>query len=171
MSKFIETKEIELQGLGFVFHSGGILKSRENGYDFLENEFWEPEDVCKYVNKGDMTAFCTGSPGSYNLNFYNGVQSDNEGEDNKKYAAEVHLAIKIDSGILYIRDLYELSEWDRECKETEFLSLDNGIYLLSAYKNEITSDEFYENGQDIDIFLHKVEEMPKLDFDNVPMLF
>lgn len=167
MNEINEYREIEIEGLGIVFHSGGILKMRQDGYDFLENEFWNPEHVSRHVNAGDITAFCTGSPGIYHLKFNTECPGR---EEMNEYVAKVQIGILIDDGILYIRDLYDLMEWDSKCEDAEKIFLDNGIYLLTAYENRISDREFYESGQDIYIHIEKVEKMLDLNYEEVPML-
>lgn len=167
MSDITLEKDIEIEGMGIVFHSGGILKTHFNGYDFLNEEFWNPKDVAKHVKKGDITALCTGSPGLYHLKFKKGYPTT---EELRPYAAAARIGIIIDTGKLYIRDLYDLEEWDCDCNNAINITLENGIYIVTAVEDRISDEEFYQFGQDIQLFLERVETMPTLNWDGVPML-
>ena len=42
-----------------------LLPFWKQDYDFLSNDFMNPQDIAKHVMKGDVTGFNTGSPGKY----------------------------------------------------------------------------------------------------------
>ena len=67
------------------------------GSDFLRAEFSAPEDVARHVRLGDVTGFCTGSPGTFELKFRNGYPSADIDRD---YPVSIRLGIQVSGGEL-----------------------------------------------------------------------
>lgn len=166
MEKIETDKEIYIEGLGIVFHSGGVISEIEEGTNYLETEYWEPSDVARHIKKGDMVGFCTGSPGNYILKFRSGYPDE---QINKEYPIGIRLGIVIDDNTLYIRDLYELFEWNSECDDDMKVVLENGAYHITL-QTQIPQSGVYGDDQEIYVFLQKLDEMPLLNWQGVPQL-
>lgn len=155
---------IYISGMGIVFHSGGILKEIEEGQDFFETDFNEPEQVANHIKKGDIVGFCTGSGGDYVLKFRKGYPDAGIVE---KYPIGARLAIIIDDGKLYIKDLFELMDWSSYCEN--ILELENGIYHITLC-TQVPPSGIYGDDQEIYVYLQELDEMPLLVWDDVPQL-
>lgn len=167
MRKIDKVVDIDIQSMGIVFHSQQVLSEYSTGYNFLEKEFWSPSDVVKHVKNGDVTGLCVGSPGVYHLFFHNG---NPQKEELDAFESIATIGIRVDNRKLYIRDLYELDEWTQDCEESICIEFENGIYRMTAGIERISDDEFFDCGQDIHIYFEKVDQMPDLKWDGVPML-
>lgn len=156
--------KIYISGMGIVFHSGGVGSAIKEGEDYFNKEYSEPEMVAEHVKKGDMVGFCTGSGGNYILRFREGYPDE---QLINKYPLGARLAIVIDDGNLYIRDLFDLLDWRKECDKK--ISLDNGIYHITL-NTAIPSTGYYGDNQVIYVYLQKLQEMPLLAWTGVPQL-
>ena len=156
--------DMSISGLGFVFHSGEVMEEIEEGYDYLQNEYWEKEKVAEHVRKGDMVGLCTGSPGRYILRIR---ESSPDPVTMMLYPLRVHLGIRIDNGKMYIRDLYDLLSWTRECPSNQQISLKNGYYDMKIC-SAVPNSGIIGDSQEIVIFLEKVKQMPELRWNGVP---
>lgn len=164
----MEQKEIkfQLEGLGFVFHSGKIMQEIEEGYDFLRNEFWENTKVANHAMKGDMIGLCTGSPGTYNLT----IRLGNPEDDDSIMVSHPHrlrLGIEITDNYMYIRDLYELLEWHSECRDECKVWLENGFYEMKIL-TAIPESQIIGDNQELLIYLEKKKSMPSIEILGVP---
>lgn len=155
---------IYISGMGIVFHSGKIIGEIAEGEDFLSSQFTKPEDVAAHIKKGDIIGFCTGSGGDYILKFREGYPDDSVAEN---YPIGARLAIVIDDGRLYIRDLFDLMDWSEFCEES--IELDNGIYHITLLTARPESG-IYGDNQEIYVYLQKLNEMPALSWSGVPQL-
>lgn len=157
---------VYIAGLGIVFHSGGIAKTIPEQYDYLRNEYWEAAKVAEHIRKGDMVGFCTGSPGDYILKFRPGYP---DASIEKAYPIGIRLGICVDDGKIYIRDLYELMEWSKECDENMQIELENGIYHITL-QTQIPESGIVGDNQIIYVYLNELDEMPQLMWQGVPQL-
>lgn len=155
-----------IEGLGIVFHSGGVARGIAEGVNYLETQYREPARVGAHIRKGDMVGFGTGSPGDYILKFRAGYPDENI---EKEYPVGIRLGICIDDGTLYIRDLYDLISWQKECDENMQLHLKNGFYHITL-QSRMPSSGIVGDNQEIYVFLNQLEEMPKLMWNGVPQL-
>lgn len=168
MDKVInEDIKIFIEGMGIVFYSDYAVKDIKEGEDFFKNEYENPYSVGKHIRKGDIVGFCTGSGGDYILKFRSGKPSD---ELKSKYPIGICLAIIVDGGTLYIKDLFDLMEWSAECPKNQILNLDDGIYEMRVHTT-VPASGFYGDDQIIYIHLNKVNKMPELPWCGVPPLY
>lgn len=157
---------VSTTGIGIVLHSGNVAKQIPDRYNYLQNEYWESKKVAEHIRKGDMVGFCTGSPGNYILKFregYPGVEIE------EKYPISIRLGICVDDGKIYVRDLYELLEWNKECDESRQLSIKNGYYHITL-QTQVPSSGILGDNQTIYVFLNELDEMPQLRWNGVPQL-
>ena len=153
--------------MGIVFHSGGIAKNIKDGTNYLQTEYWNTIQVVEHIKKGDMVGFCTGSQGDYILKFREGYPNE---QMDMIYPISIRFAIIIDDETLYIRDLFDLTDWGSYCDEKYKLHIENGIYHITL-NTKIPSSGIYGDNQEIFVFLQKLDEMPKLTWKGVPQLY
>lgn len=162
------SKSIRLltSGMGVVIHSPWATADIKQGADFFSNEFSDPLDVAKLVNSSRIAAFCTGSPGAWNLQV-----SSNQPDEAALMQAEykVRLGVEVRDRALQIRDIFELMSWDAECDAEQMIRLPDGFYRITAYTSRPPSGIL---GDDQDIHLH-LEAVPgpvMLTHQGVPQL-
>lgn len=153
---------VDISGLGFILYSPPAVSHIPEGSDYLEKHF----DVARHVMACQLTAFCTGTPGSFRLRFRDGPR-----DEQAVYAADfkLRLGLEVHEGVICIRDLYDLMQWFAECPESQQLPMADGWYRLTVYTSRPPSGIFGDN-QVIDIHLEAMQEKPKLRWEGVPTL-
>lgn len=156
--------DISIAGMGIVLHSGGVAATIPEKYDYLRNEYWEATKVAEHIQKGDMVGFSTGSPGNYTLKFRDGYPNN---QVESEYPIGIRLGICVDDEKIYIRDLYELLEWNKACSKQ--IKVKNGIYHMTL-QTQIPESGIVGDKQIIYVYLNKLDEMPQLMWKGVPQL-
>ena len=149
---------VDISGLGFILYSPPAVSHIPQGSDYLEQHFWQPEDVAKHVMAGQLTAFCTGTPGSFRLRFHDGPRDD-QAVDASDY--KLRLGLEVHESVICVRDLYDLMRWSAECPEAQQLPIADGWYRLTVYTSRPPSGILGDN-QAIDIHLEAMQEKPTL---------
>ncbi|MBT9774991.1 hypothetical protein GPL15_00520 [Clostridium sp. MCC353] len=158
---------LDIDGMGIVLYSPGAVKDIPISYNFLMQEFNRPEDIGKHIRKGDVTAFCTGSPGRYCLKFRDGYPGLQMSED---YPIAIRLGIQVSGGKIHIIDLFWLMDFDPQCPQEQTLDIADGYYHITALTKKPVSGRWGDN-QIIYIYLNELPEMPELTWNGAPMLF
>jgi hypothetical protein len=157
---------VDISGLGFILYSPPAVSHIPEGEDYLQKHFWEPEVVARHVMACQLTAFCTGTPGSFRLRFRDGPY------DERPVAAadfKLRLGLEVRQGVICIRDLYDLMQWSAECPVSQQLPVADGWYRLTVYSSRPPSGILGDN-QVIDIHLEATRRQPKLRYEGVPSL-
>jgi len=157
---------VDISGLGLILYSPPAVRHIPEGSDYLNNYFWQAEDVVRHVMECQLTAFGTGTPGSFLLRFRDGPR------DEQAAAAadfKLRLGLEVHEGVICVRDLYDLMKWFAECPESQQLPMANGWYRLSVYSSRPVSGILGDN-QVIDIHLEPLRAKPKLRWEGVPSL-
>lgn len=87
--------QLSTSGPGIALFSPGMTTGIPEGSNFLMEEFVRPEDIGRHVRAGDVTAFCTGSPGNYHLRFLGGYPDEETGGE---YPVALRLGVEIRAG-------------------------------------------------------------------------
>ncbi len=153
-------------GLGIVFYSPFAVAGIEEGEDYFSNSFQKPNEVAAHAMKGDIATFCTGSGGDFLLVVYDGRV-----DDGAVQAAEfkIRLCLEVRGTEVCFRDVYDLTDWRKECPSSQKMPLADGFYCVTAYSSTPESGMI---GDDQIIYIHfeKVGEKPNLKWDGVPQL-
>ena len=155
-----------IDGMGIVLYSAKVMSCVEPGTNFLETEFWDGPKVAEHVLKGDITAFCTGSPGEYDLHFLSGYPTD---EEDERLPVAIRLGIEVRGGSLQFCDLFWLSNWDPNFPPEQVLPLPDGFYHVTVCTRRPDSGRWGDH-QEIAVYLQPLEAMPKLKWFGVPLL-
>lgn len=158
---------LDIDGMGIVLYSPGMVDNIPMGSDFLREEFSAPEDVARHVSLGDVTGFCTGSSGNFVLKFRNGYPPADIDRD---FPVSIRLGIQVAGGELRVIDLFWLSEFDPDCPEEQTVVLEDGFYHITLNTRKPESG-IWGDGQVIYVHLNKLPEMPQLAWPGVPFLF
>lgn len=158
--------DLQIQGLGFILYSPPAVAHIPEGSNYLQEHFWNPQDVVQHVTGGQLTGFCTGSPGDYQLRFHQGVP-----EEETLYAADhqLRVALQVHGGVICIRDLYDLMDWTPKCPTAQQLELPDGWYRLTVYSSTPDSGIVGDN-QQIDLVFERTAEQPVMRWNDVPLL-
>ena len=159
--------KLYVDGMGIVIYSNMAMKNVNEGEDFFKNEFFTPESVAQHIKKGDITGFCTGTGGQFNLKIREGYP-DNETE--KQFPVSIRLAIDVRGNIVSIIDLAWLTEWSNDVPEMQQIIVEEGIYHLTILTCKPKSG-IWGDDQDIYIYFNRLKNMPELSWDGVPQLF
>jgi hypothetical protein len=157
---------VDISGLGFIIYSPPAVRHIAEGSDFLEKHFWQPQDVARHVMDGQLTAFCTGTPGSFRLRFRDGPR-DEQAVDAADF--KLRFGLEVHEGVMCIRDLYDLMRWSAKCPASQQLPMADGWYRLTVYSSRPASGILGDN-QVIDIHLEVMREKPTLCWEGVPSL-
>jgi hypothetical protein len=160
----METIRMSIAGLGFVLYSPFAMKDVRPGSSFLDEHFWEPEDVAALVNACTVTGFCTGSPGDYQLRIHHGSPEERFVAN---AAYKLRLGLEVRDRSLHVRDLYDLDKWDPQCPDGQRLDIPDGFYRITVASTP-TDDPHDE--QTIDLWFERWTERPKIRHAGVPML-
>ena len=157
---------LDIAGLGMILYSPPAVTHIAEGSDYLTEHFSRPEDVARHVMACELTAFCTGSPGSFRVQFLNGQpnESDVQSADFK-----LRLGLWVRDRTICLRDLYDLMEWSKECPPLQRVSVVDGWYRLTVFSSRPVSGRLGD-GQVITISLEPVARKPMLRWDGVPQL-
>jgi hypothetical protein len=157
---------VEIRGLGLLLYSPPAVAHIAEGADYLQSHFWEPADVARHVMECQLTAFGTGSPGSFRLRF-----ADGPPDEQVVQAAEfkLRLGLQVRDGTVCVRDLYDLMEWSAECPATQQIPLADGWYQLTVFSSPPPSG-ILGDGQVIEVALERVGRKPALRWEGVPSL-
>src|SRR5262245_12569688 len=100
---------LDIAGLGLILYSPPAVAHIPEGTNYLRAHFWKPADVARHVTEGQLTAFCTGSPGAFRLRF-----ADGPPDESAVRASEfkLRLGLQVHGGRVCVRDLYELLAWE-----------------------------------------------------------
>ena len=100
------------------------------GADYLQSHFWKPADVARHVMECQLTAFGTGSPGTFRLRI-----ADGPPDEQAVHAAafKLRLGLQVKGGTGCVRDLYDLMEWSAECPVAQEFPVADGWHRLTAF--------------------------------------
>jgi hypothetical protein len=164
----IDGREITLDvaGLGIVFHSPRAADHIPEGADYLASNYTTEQQVQAHIQKGSIVGFGTGSPGTFVLRFHSGYPDERFVQ---KCEFKLRLGLECRGGLVCFRDLYELMDWRAACPPKQTLQLDDGYYHVTLCSNRPPSGILGDN-QEIDFFLQKLREFPRLATEGVPTL-
>src|SRR4051812_6118742 len=126
---------LDIRGLGLILYSPPAVAHIAEGMDYLRAHFWKPTDVARHVMECRLTAFGTGSSGTFLLRFAIGPP-----DELAVRAAEfkLRLGLQVRDGAVCVRDLYDLAEWSAECPWGQQLSVADGWYRLTVFGSSPT---------------------------------
>lgn len=156
-----------IDGLGIALYSPGMVTEIADGSNFLMDEFNRPEDIGGHIRKGDITAFCTGTPGQFELRIRNGYPSE---EIMGKFPVAIRLGIQVKGGSIHIVDLYWLMEFSTECPVEQIVEMSDGFYDITVLTRKPESGVWGDN-QTIYLYFHELPQMPELVWNGAPPLF
>jgi hypothetical protein len=157
---------LEIGGLGLILYSPPAVAHIAEGANYLQAHFWERAAVARHIMDCQLTAFCTGSPGTFRLRFKDGLPDESDFQ-----AAEfkLRLGLQVHGGMVCVRDLYDLLAWSAECPPDQQFPVADGWYRLTVYSSRPSSG-ILGDGQLIEVALERVECKPALRWEGVPSL-
>lgn len=156
---------LDISGLGIIFYSKSSTNQIKEGEDYLASSYELPHQVAEHVTNGTIVGFGTGSPGEYNLYIRDGYPN-NDVLINSDFKLRLGVVVK-DNGI-WFRDLYDLMYWNSDCSIEQFLELDNGFYHVTLC-GDMPESGVLGDEQVINMYFNKVDSMPDLMYNGVPM--
>src|SRR5947209_8746739 len=123
---------IDIRGLGLILYSPPAVGHIAEGADYLRDHFWEPADVARHVMECQLTAFCTGSPGTFRLRF-----TDGPPDTAAVQAAEfkLRLGLQVRGSTVCVRDMYDLMAWSADCPAAQQFPAADGWYRLTVFSS------------------------------------
>ena len=161
-----EVIEAEIDGLGFVLYSPFAVKKIKEGEDFFSKYLLDAHSAGKMAEECKIVPFCTGSPGNYTIRVLMGLPTD-EQKLNYDYRLQVGLIVRDNE--LYIRDVYDLMDWTKECGLNQRIEMESGFYIVTLLTSVPQSGIIGDN-QIIDMFFHKLNFFPAMKHNGVPFL-
>lgn len=149
-----------------ILYSPPAVAHIPDGADYLRDHFWQPADVARHVNAGQLTALATGSPGSFRLRFTFGSPDESAV---RAARFKLRLALQVREQTVCVRDLYDLLDWVSECPLAQQFPAADGWYRLTVFSSPPNSG-ILEDGQVIDVVMEPVDCPPAVHWDGVPTL-
>ena len=162
-----QTVHFVIDGLGIAFFSAKAMENVAPGTDFFTAEFNDPKQIAAHIQKGDITAFCTGTGGDFDLHFCTSYPTP---EIKEQYPVSVQLGLEVQGGSVRFCDVYWLMDWDDDFPEDQVIPMDDGFYALTAC-TRMPESGYWGGDQTIYIYFAKVDSMPKLPWTGIPYLF
>lgn len=159
--------QLTIDGLGIVIYSNQAMNYIQEGEDYFSKEFATPEKVANHIKKGDIIGFNTGSSGKYNIKVRYGYPDKNILDD---YPVAIRLALDVKGNEVSFIDLYWLMEWSDFVPDEQKIMVHEGIYHVTVLTRKPSSGIWGDN-QEIYFYMNKIDEMPELQWDGVPLLF
>lgn len=157
---------LDIAGLGLILYSPPAVAHIAEGSNYLQPHFYTPEDVARHVMAGQLTGFCTGSPGSYRVRFHHNPPTE---QTVAAVEFKLRLALEVHAHVVCVRDLYDLLQWEAACPAEQQVQLANGWYRLTVLSSYARSGGPGDN-QLIHIHLEPVAQKPVLQCNGVPLL-
>jgi hypothetical protein len=157
---------LDIVGIGIVFFAPPAVAGIREGEDFLEDRYTSPADVAAHVNACAISGFCTGSPGRYSLNVFQGVPTP-EAMERSQFKAR--LGLEVGDGCVHFRDLYDLMNWHAASPNEQVVRMPDGFYSVTALSS-LPASGVAGDGQSIDLYFKSVSEKPALRWEGVPLL-
>src|SRR5262245_53772260 len=114
---------LDICGLGLILYSPPAVAHSAEGANYLRAHFWEPADLARHVMDRKLTAFGTGSPGTFRLRFADGPPDESAVAT---AAFKLRLGLQVQGGTVCVRDSYDLMEWSAECPAEQQVPVADG---------------------------------------------
>lgn len=158
--------ELEIAGLGIILYSPEHAQHLMAGEDYLASSYSSEEDVQRHIQAGTIVGFATGTPGRFHLSFLSG----DPGEELLQNADfKLRLGLHCLGGMVCVRDLYDLMDWEPACPETQVIGLEDGYYRLTLCSDTPPSGVLGDD-QNIDIYFERLDGLPDLAEHGIPTL-
>ena len=157
---------LDVSGLGIVFFSPAFVAAIPEGEDFLSSHYTLPADVAASVNACTISAFCTGSSGTYVLEVQGGAPSK-EAVEAAQFSLQLGLEVR--GGAVHFRDLYDLMNWTQVTPESQVFELADGFYLVTVLSS-LAASELAGEDQRIEVHFESTSAKPQLNWTGVPQL-
>lgn len=158
---------LDIDGMGIVFFSAQTMKYVAPETNFLSTEFTQPSQIADHIKKGDITAFCTGSSGSFDICFLMGYPTADMLE---KFPVSIRLALDVQGGSIQFCDLFWLSKWNTDFPKDQVISMPDGFYDVTVC-TRLPESGYWGEDQTILMYFNKVGALPDLSWTGVPYLF
>jgi hypothetical protein len=158
--------KLDIEGLGIILYSSFAVASIQKGEDYLTTHYQDDIQIQPHIQNGTIVGFGTGSSGTYLLKVLDGYPPDQMMD---QFQYKHRLAIHVKDRTVYIRDLYDLLDWDPHCPPNQTLELEDGIYHITLLSRKPKSGIIGDN-QEILMYFQKLDQMPKLATEGIPML-
>lgn len=156
---------LDINGLGIIMYSDFATSHILEGEDYFSKNYQKPQHVANHIMQGSIVGFCTSSSGRYILKFRSGYPLESKLASSE---FKLRLGIDIRDSKMSIRDLYDLISWRESCPINQCVELENGYYHITLYGDVPNSGVLGDN-QIIYVYLNKLDSMPVLRYDGVPM--
>jgi hypothetical protein len=163
----MEKVKIRTIGPGIFFYSPFAASEIKEGEDYLASGFENPKMVEDQAVLGRLVGISLGTPGDFIIEIYNGYPEEGH-LTNSPY--KLRAGIEVRDRKICVRDIFDLMSWTASVPNERIIELDNGFYHMTFLGDEPEFGIFGDE-QVIELYLNKLEEMPKLKFNGVPTLF
>lgn len=157
---------LHFEGPGFVVYSPFAMAGTTAGARFLDEHFTQPADVAAAVRAGRLAGCCTGSPGTYRVELFDGAPDMGM---LARYTWWIRLALEVRDRSVCVRDLFDFARWSPGCPTTQRIEMADGFYRL-AVGTRPTNSGIVGDDQDVAIAFERVDELPALTWTGVPFL-
>lgn len=151
---------------GILLYSPFAAAQIQEGENYFEARYLEPEDVAAHVRAGSLVGFLTEAPGTFILRFFEG---EPEADEVAGHPFRIALPLEVRDETLCVRDVDDLCSWQRECPAAQRLATEDGYYRVLLLSKRPPSGELGDD-QEILVFLDRRKALPKSTWQGVPTL-
>lgn len=151
---------------GILLYSPFAAAHVQEGENYFESKYLEPEDVAAHVRAGTIVGFLTEAAGTFVLRFFEGEPDAGELEENPFRMA---LALEVRDGTFCVRDVDDLCAWEAACPPAQKVAARDGYYHLLLLSRRSPSGELGDD-QEILVFLDRRDVLPRIVWPGVPTL-
>lgn len=166
MKRHLGTVELGTRKPGILLYSPFAAAHIQEGENYFDPQYSQPQQVAAHVRKGTLVAFQTEEPGTFVLRFFLGNPDRGEAAG---YPFQIALGIEVRDRMLCVRDVDDLCAWVGDCPEHQQIAVDDGFYHLLLLSRRPPSGELGDD-QEILIFLEPRSALPAIVWPGVPAL-
>lgn len=157
--------KLEISGMGIIIYSDYAVSHIADGEDYFSTNYYSGEQVLKHVYDGSIVGFCTSTPGTFILKIRSDYPSESELEC-ADYCMRLGICVKGQK--IYFNDLFALMNWNSDYTDIPTVEQEDGYYHITLVGNTPKSGVLGDN-QEIYIYFYKLDTMPKLKYNGVPI--
>lgn len=151
---------------GILLYSPFAAAHIQEGENYFESKYLEPEDVAAHVRAGTLVGFLTEAAGTFILHFFEG---ESDADDMESHPFRMALALEVRDGTLCVRDVDDLCSWEAACPPQQEVAVSDGYYHLLLLSRRPPSGDLGDD-QEIFVFLDRRDALPSIVWPGVPTL-
>jgi len=158
---------IDINGLGLVALTKEAMRDVTDGTDYLEDVFWDGDNVTALANAGHVVGISTGSSGTYVVNVH--LRPPTPEECNAQFTLTTFIVVE---GTQFsLLDLYDLMEWAPELCEDYAVDVPHAGRWKMTWLSSLPLSGVVGDQQQVGLYLEPLAvDADTPVFDDIPEL-